>query len=88
MREIKYPCGCVLKDEGVAICMTHFVIFEDELMKEKRQGMFRRKTFIHKYTNGKGWLDIPQELYDKIIHCISVEAETWIRDEEDGKTLA
>ena len=60
MREIKYSCGCKLRERGVEICTLHLVMFED-LLKPFEYARF-------------GW-DINQETYDKILHCLNNEEQ-------------
>jgi hypothetical protein len=60
MIEIKYLCGCCLRDNGVNICTLHLVMFE-ELLKKVDFNRF-------------GW-DVDQKTFDKIMHCLNSEEQ-------------
>ncbi|KKL26468.1 hypothetical protein LCGC14_2394970 [marine sediment metagenome] len=60
MRDIKYKCGCHLKEKGITICILHLVILGD-LLKTVDFNRF-------------GW-DVNQETYNKIVHCLNIEEQ-------------
>lgn len=60
IREIKYKCGCHLKEKGIKICTLHLVMFEDLLKKVD--------------FNRFGW-DVNQDTYNKIVHCLNTEEQ-------------